>query len=63
VVLGHEVCGRVVEVGPGTDGTTTPRVGDLVTVEPHREALDAQRRGDVDKVFVAPAGEAAALGG
>ncbi len=33
VVLGHEVCGRVVEVG---DGATAPRVGDLVTVEPHR---------------------------
>ena len=33
VVLGHEVCGRVVEVG---DGATALRVGDLVTVEPHR---------------------------
>ncbi|MHA6622547.1 alcohol dehydrogenase catalytic domain-containing protein [Pseudonocardia sp. DLS-67] len=36
VVLGHEVCGRVVEVGDGIDGAATPRVGDLVTVEPHR---------------------------
>jgi threonine dehydrogenase-like Zn-dependent dehydrogenase len=35
VVLGHEVCGRVVEVGAGV-GPTAPRVGDLVTVEPHR---------------------------
>lgn len=36
VVLGHEVCGRVVEVGAEVGGTTAPRVGDLVTVEPHR---------------------------
>ena len=35
VVLGHEVCGRVVEVGDGVRGATAPRVGDLVTVEPH----------------------------
>jgi threonine dehydrogenase-like Zn-dependent dehydrogenase len=36
VVLGHEVCGRVVEVGAGVDEANAPRVGDLVTVEPHR---------------------------
>ncbi|SCE69271.1 2-desacetyl-2-hydroxyethyl bacteriochlorophyllide A dehydrogenase [Micromonospora echinospora] len=32
VVLGHEVCGRVTEVGPDVDRLTP---GDLVTVEPH----------------------------
>ncbi|MBM0239479.1 alcohol dehydrogenase catalytic domain-containing protein [Micromonospora sp. ATA32] len=32
VVLGHEVCGRITEVGAAVDGLT---VGDLVTVEPH----------------------------
>lgn len=32
VVLGHEVCGRVVEIGSGVDELA---VGDLVTVEPH----------------------------
>lgn len=36
VVLGHEVCGRVMEVGHGLDDAAAPRVGDLVTVEPHR---------------------------
>lgn len=36
VVLGHEVCGRVIELGDGVDEATAPRVGDLVTVEPHR---------------------------
>lgn len=33
VVLGHEICGRVVEVG---ERVRTPAVGDLVTIEPHR---------------------------
>jgi threonine dehydrogenase-like Zn-dependent dehydrogenase len=33
VVLGHEVCGRVTELGADVDGID---VGDLVTVEPHR---------------------------
>ncbi|MER7166046.1 alcohol dehydrogenase catalytic domain-containing protein [Micromonospora sp. NPDC000207] len=32
VVLGHEVCGRVTELGAEVDGLD---VGDLVTVEPH----------------------------
>lgn len=32
VVLGHEVCGRVVETGSAVRGLA---VGDLVTVEPH----------------------------
>ncbi|NED96078.1 alcohol dehydrogenase catalytic domain-containing protein [Phytoactinopolyspora alkaliphila] len=33
VVLGHEICGRVVELGSDATGV---QVGDLVTVEPHR---------------------------
>jgi L-iditol 2-dehydrogenase len=32
VVLGHEICGRVVEIAGGSDSIA---VGDLVTVEPH----------------------------
>jgi L-iditol 2-dehydrogenase len=32
VVLGHEICGTVVELGPEVDALA---VGDLVTVEPH----------------------------
>ena len=32
VVLGHEVCGRITELGRSVDGLA---VGDLVTVEPH----------------------------
>jgi threonine dehydrogenase-like Zn-dependent dehydrogenase len=32
VILGHEVAGRVVALGPGVD---TPRVGDLVAVQPN----------------------------
>jgi L-iditol 2-dehydrogenase len=33
VTLGHEVAGRVLELGPGATGVS---VGDVVTVEPHR---------------------------
>src|SRR5690625_2111675 len=33
IVLGHEVCGRVVDVGTSVDALA---VGDLITVEPHR---------------------------
>jgi 2-desacetyl-2-hydroxyethyl bacteriochlorophyllide A dehydrogenase len=33
VILGHEVSGRVVELGTGATGLS---IGDLVTVEPHR---------------------------
>lgn len=33
VTLGHEVAGRVVELG---DGVTNLKVGDLITVEPHK---------------------------
>ncbi|PSL06038.1 threonine dehydrogenase-like Zn-dependent dehydrogenase [Haloactinopolyspora alba] len=37
VVLGHEVCGRVIERGSTVgDLPGAPEVGDLVTVEPHR---------------------------
>jgi threonine dehydrogenase-like Zn-dependent dehydrogenase len=43
----------------GLDRLTTAFYG----LDQFDEALAAQRRGDVDKVFVAPAGEAAARGG